>query len=242
VKIGALNLGEDAMNSMATSEDGAGGLGGGESGAAIGGAGGSGGGGGSGSGEGQDEGGSRNPFRFQKGHKLATSDMQVRSLVFQKSIAETNAEIDRIVRITRWGRNGGNPSQSLINAAHGWGMLSFAQAEYYFDGTGVGRDDAFCNPKNPRDWLWYIGWTARLRRFRLNWTGHDENGNEVDADGDSESKGDDVQGTFDFAKSDLINQLMPGGQSADGTNPACVGADCNKAKENMNLFQNLFLH
>ena len=35
-------------------------------------------------------------------------------------------------------------------------MRTFAQAEYYYDGD------------EPReDWLWHMGWKARLRRFRL---------------------------------------------------------------------------
>ncbi len=44
---------------------------------------------------------------------------------------------------------------SIANTA---GHLSFAQAEFYYDGPGQG---------DRKQWLWNMGWTARMRRVRL---------------------------------------------------------------------------
>jgi len=100
------------------------------------------------------------PFRFIKGHRLGTSDMQVRAVALGTKLSDTDledetpttgspeqikAQIDaeakaresvhrqalRVIGITRWGR--GSDSNTLSKASEIWGRFSVAQAEYYFD-------------------------------------------------------------------------------------------------------------
>jgi hypothetical protein len=184
------------------------------------------------------DGGNRNPFRFEKGHMLGTSDMQIRSLVIGQSIRDTTPtqNSDRVVESARWDYPESGQA-NFLNTARQWGRLTTAQAEYYFDGTGL-KQDNFANLNKQRDWMWVMGWTARLRRFRLSFKGTDANGNEIDADGPSK------KGDSDENKSEAQNlsdhgmlQNLTSGSAACGSN-----SDCQSNAGLMQTLDSLFLH
>lgn len=179
----------------------------------------------------------KNPFRFEEGHLLGTSDMQIRSLVLGNSIRNTTPteDSDRVVAMTRWQTRGEDTSQ-FLNTAREWGRLSVAQAEYYFDGRRF-TADAFADPGNRRDWLWYMGWTARMRRFRLNWEGTRANGETVNADGESQRRDDDQDLLRDFGGAGA-DQLQPGQAACSGP----MESMCRDSESLMQRFDNLFLH
>jgi hypothetical protein len=57
------------------------------------------------------------------------------------------------VGVASWGREDAvETHQDMQVLSH----FSFAQAEFYFDGDET----------DPKEWLWHMSWTARLRRFR----------------------------------------------------------------------------
>ncbi|MFW2389068.1 MAG: hypothetical protein ACN4G0_12075 [Polyangiales bacterium] len=60
---------------------------------------------------------------------------------------------ERGIRIAQGGAGEG---RNAIHRAHTVGRLSFAQAEYYFDGA-----------EHKAEWLWKQRWRSRLRRFRI---------------------------------------------------------------------------
>jgi hypothetical protein len=100
------------------------------------------------------------PFRFIKGHRLGTSDMQIRAVSLGTKLSDTDLEDEtppagspeeiqaqieaeakaresvhrqalRVIGITRWGR--GSDSNTLSKASEIWGRFAVAQAEYYFN-------------------------------------------------------------------------------------------------------------
>jgi hypothetical protein len=123
-----------------------------------------------------------------------------------------------------------------------------AQAEYYFDGRAPLEDEPFARLGTPRDWLWVQGWSARLRRFRLNYDGHDRDGNTVNAD--NEKAGSD-QGNesviSDMGAGDLLNDLQTEATdgvagTACGVAPDGLESVCEDSDSNMRLFDNLIVH
>ncbi|MEY4513568.1 MAG: hypothetical protein RLZZ450_5690 [Pseudomonadota bacterium] len=216
--------------------------------------------------DGSDSDGSNDmvPFRFEKKHKLGTSDMQIRSLVMSKSLDDAkivrNTEGDenahehaqRVVEITKWGSDD-NGLAKLRDASQLYGRFAIAQAEYYFDVDAHGgeaapfalwshKDDE--NKTNgSRDYLWYMGWTARMRRFRLKFG---------DADGESESGADSSNNSNltqnfggDMAKDALAGGGQKSGKDVSNSGPEipCLGIDvCEQIKPLMSSFDALFLH
>ena len=59
----------------------------------------------------------------------------------------------RGVAIARGGRHNGRSTSARLADL---GQLSFAQAEYFFDGT-----------EKKSHWMWRMKWRGRLRRFRM---------------------------------------------------------------------------
>jgi hypothetical protein len=204
------------------------------------------------------------PFRFEKKHKLGTSDMQIRSLVMSKALDDAkivrNTDGDenahehaqRVVEISKWG-DPDDGLHKLRDASQIYGRFAIAQAEYYFDVDAHGgeaapfalwshKDDENKN-NGSRDYLWYMGWTARMRRFRLKFG---------DADGDSES-GADSKNNSDLAANfggDLAKDALGGGGqksggdvSKNGPDIPCLGIDvCEQVKPLLSSFDALFLH
>jgi hypothetical protein len=187
----------------------------------------------------------KNPFRFEKGHMLGTSDMQIRALVIGDAITETRPtqNSDNVVENTRWLPPGqeGQQAGGFLGTVRDWGRLTTAQAEYYFDPRGLNSDDPFADLNKQRDWLWVMGWSARLRRFRMSFDGTDADGNAINADGPSR-KGD-SEDDKGLAQELSDNEMF---ESLSGDGPACErssdAADCNENASLLSRFDKLFLH
>jgi hypothetical protein len=202
-------------------------------------------GGGDGGGGGSTDNSNKNPFRFEKGHMLGTSDMQIRALVIGNAITETapTQQSDRVVGDTRWlpEAQENNNAGGFLGNVRDWGRLTTALAEYYFDPRGLNSDDPFANLNKQRDWLWVMGWSARLRRFRMSFDGTDANGNAVNADGPSR------KGDSEDDKS-MAQELSDNGmfEALSGNGPACDRSrdpgDCQDNAGLLSRFDKLFLH
>jgi hypothetical protein len=86
-------------------------------------------------------------------------------------------DLDRLKRfepgvaLATWGR-GASAEGTLQGWASELGQFSFAQAEYYFAGGGAPASKADYQ-KWKDDWLWTMGWKARLRRIHFDRDGSD---------------------------------------------------------------------
>lgn len=268
------NVGEDWKDIKLEQGDpgfgGAGALGGGEGASTMGGEQ-SGAGAGQSGEQGQQGGGeddSMNPFRFEKGHKLGFSDMQIRSFVIGRALdadelngkgeapeegATAHTHAKRVVEMTKW-RATGDELTGLADASEVWGRFAVAQAEYYFDVSATKDDFAdWSGEDGERDYLWYMGWTARMRRFRLSWKVDGKS-----ADGDSEESGGGGGGGGGDKMSSPANMAlidMFGGDSSQqmgltelqesGPSVLCAGegeADCESLSSQLLSFDSLFLH
>lgn len=108
------------------------------------------------------------PFQLQEGSWLGGPDFQIRSA----ALGPGDGDDERPgVRLASWGRDGGSRGESLGRVFEAAGRLGLGQAEFYFDWTGltgipdVERQTADSNIN--KEWLWYMGWSARMRPFRL---------------------------------------------------------------------------
>ncbi len=91
----------------------------------------------------------RTPKMLEKGITLGAEDFQIRGLAVRSSEA---LQAGRVVRLALWNKpDPGDPLARLRPLAD----FGFAQAEYFHDGT------------DPNEWMWDMGWRARLVRFRL---------------------------------------------------------------------------
>ncbi len=88
--------------------------------------------------------------KVKDGLEMGDEDFQVRAFMIGDPPFEQN---EAGVAVANWGRTEGGGVYHLLNNL---GRVSFAQAEFYFDGTSD-RDE----------WMWNMKWKARLRRFRL---------------------------------------------------------------------------
>ncbi len=123
-----------------------------------------------------DEGSGRESVRCGTGRKARVPQEMLEGMeqhgaegfqVRAVALGEKLADADEGVRIARWVITN-SPDDELRTAEDPWDIeasknvaglasrLSFAQAEYYYDG-----------PESSEDWLWHMSWRARLRRFRL---------------------------------------------------------------------------
>ena len=92
----------------------------------------------------------KSPKRVESAADLGDANFQVRSLILG---TVPTGLADRIVELPSLKQaHTDNP----LSALEPLGKLSFAQAEYYYDGS-ESRDQ----------WMWNMKWRARLRRFRL---------------------------------------------------------------------------
>jgi len=100
-------------------------------------------------------------FRLEKDLYLGGSDFQLRGLVV--AMDGPSNETEKAVRVVYWGKEAENQTpQALVDAVRVGARLGFAQAEYYFDWSGIAGAD------EPGEWMWNMGWRARLRPFRMN--------------------------------------------------------------------------
>jgi len=179
---------------------------------------------------------SQDPFRFEEGLLLGTSDMQVRALI--KGIGPP-ARADRRVQAASWNRRG-RAMTTFLEQARAWGMLSVAQAEYYYEPARPNDDGSITIPDEDGmpgrgEWMWNMNWTARMRRFRFN---QDPNSDDQRANGDSVSGAGSGpnQSILSNVGGDLTSQLNVG----ELTCPQ--GEDCDQATSFVDKFGDLFLH
>jgi hypothetical protein len=170
-----------------------------------------------------NSGGDTSPFRLEKGMMLGASDFQLRSVVMGKQLPSA---AQRVVAMAWWGGPRGEEVSSaggaFVSLASGLGRIGLAQAEYYFDWTGLG-DDAPKNQKKPADiteWMWNMAWRARLRPFRLD---HDTADPE---EGGSGGKGPQAGGKGGGGAQALDCKSLPKG----------AGGFCGDAQEALKLF------
>lgn len=104
------------------------------------------------------------PFRLQSDLELGGSDFQLRAVVFDHALLSGGPppdDAERFIELPVPGnrrRHDDSPDRKMQYA----GGIAVAQAEYYFDWTGIsGASDR-------SEWMWNMGWRARLRPFRFN--------------------------------------------------------------------------
>jgi hypothetical protein len=219
----------------------------------------------------EDGGNDMVPFRFEEKHKLGTSDMQIRSLVISHPLdaddltrgtggdgENAHEHAKRVVEITKWG-HADDGLDTLRKAADVYGRFAVAQAEYYFDVDAAGgeaspfalwshKDDE--NEKNgSRDYLWYMGWTARMRRFRLSF---DRGGKSADGASQSNpggSNNDKLMSRFGGQDgqdlSDAAGKKSGPELSSSGPDIPCIGpfkSICEEIAPLVQSYDALFLH
>lgn len=116
-------------------------------------------------------GGETSPFRMEKGKMLGASDFQLRAVVIGKKPPRKAQEI---VALAWWGGPRGNDIDgaggAFVSMGSKLGRIGLAQAEYYFDWSGLGEPRPTSQTKRAdvTEWMWNMAWRARLRPFRLN--------------------------------------------------------------------------
>lgn len=207
-----------------------------------------------------------NPFRFEKDHKLGFSDMQIRSLVFGRALDDTklnkgksgpnegetaHSHAKRTVELSKWQVGDADVLTGLTTASELWGRIAVAQAEYFFD-VSQPEDEKFAKwhrEGGERDYLWYMGWTARMRRFRLSWEvdgksadGEREGGKDRKKEQDNNKLISAIGGSV-FKGTDMTDMKSPDELSKSGPEVSCLGiAICDQLKGQMTSFDTLFLH
>jgi len=97
-----------------------------------------------------NQGDDKAPKKLEDGAKLGDENFQLRSLIVGKFPSDI---ADPIVKLSLWKQNQpGNPLGSL----EALGRISFAQAEYFYEGT-----------ESSEEYMWNMKWRARLVRFRI---------------------------------------------------------------------------
>jgi hypothetical protein len=100
---------------------------------------------------------SKVPQDMIKSAELGEEDFQLRAVVFG-SLPVTAPE--RVLEAATWRANDGSQAPAFWSAARDLGVLSFAQAEYFYAVEHPEEDER-------ESYLWSMRWQARLRRFRL---------------------------------------------------------------------------
>jgi hypothetical protein len=91
------------------------------------------------------------PKRVARGLELGDEPFQLRAVVVA---ADADEGLARALRVPLWGHDA--PPLAIADRIARFGSFSFAQAEYYYDGS-TERDA----------WMWTMRWKARLRVFRM---------------------------------------------------------------------------
>jgi hypothetical protein len=102
------------------------------------------------------------PFKLESGVYLGGSDFQVRAVV----VGEVPELAEGVLAMARWGQE--QPDDDASKALTALGRVAFGQAEYFFDWSELGGDlDDQTDDGDRTEWLWNMGWRARLRPFRM---------------------------------------------------------------------------
>lgn len=116
-----------------------------------------------------DQGGEQNtsPFRLEEGVWLGGSDFQLRSVIVGKAVPGGR----EVLELATWGEGTGDTgwvAEAAATTAGILGHIGLAQAEYYFDWRGLDPQPSDqLKDEDVTEWLWHMGWRARLRPFRF---------------------------------------------------------------------------
>jgi hypothetical protein len=108
----------------------------------------------------------RVPQVLEHGLELGAESFQLRAVV---GGTPPSALAQRVLEVATWqpmADANAADSSTIARAAQGFGRVSMAQAEYFFDV----RDPEH---EHPEDFMWSMRWKARLKRFRLPERGQD---------------------------------------------------------------------
>jgi hypothetical protein len=114
-------------------------------------------------GEQQDQ--NTKPFQLEAGVYLGGSDFQLRAVV----AAQSRELAEGAVAMASWGQEADATAGELAaRALLPLGQVALSQAEFYFDWSALESDlDDETDEAHRTEWLWNMGWRARLRAFRL---------------------------------------------------------------------------
>lgn len=102
------------------------------------------------------------PFRLEQDVYLGGSDFQLRAVV----LASLPKGAREAVGLARWGE--GLKDFGVATGLRQLGRIALSQAEFYFDWSGIDPSlDDETDQHDRTEWLWHMGWRARLRPFRL---------------------------------------------------------------------------
>ncbi len=137
-----------------------------------------------------DEDGGQNtyPFRLEEGVWLGGSDFQLRSVIVGTTVPSEREALE----LATWGEGTGDSGLSAEVAAKTariLGRVGLSQAEYYFDWRGLDPQPSDqLKDEDVTEWLWHMGWRARLRPFRFQQSTADGPRRERESGPDAEQK------------------------------------------------------
>jgi hypothetical protein len=109
-------------------------------------------------------------FRLEKDVYLGGSDFQLRTVVYDGDVPEG---AQGVVEMATWGAPADDGAlettgSGLAKGFQAMGRVALGQAEYYFDWTGIDDElDDETDEGDRTEWMWNLGWRARLRPFRF---------------------------------------------------------------------------
>ena len=170
-----------------------------------------------GGGEGQG-GQNMNPFKLEDGVYLGGSDFQLRSVVYDGDVP---SGAEKAIALAQWGRSTDQGDGEVLGSASAeamaaMGRIAVGQAEYYFDWTGIDDDlDDQTDDGDRTEWLWNLGWRARMRPFRVRQS-------VADGERSSEQSGPDAEQQVFLPEA--AKSQVPGTLDCDGLGEGCHGA------------------
>lgn len=118
------------------------------------------------------------PLKVKDDVVLGGAGLQVRGVVLGEAPSEQHLALTtRLV---------GGPKRELGALSRFITRLAVAQAEYYFDDSKLGGSDDKPLPRS--EWLWNMGWTARLRPLRLSEVEADDSSDDDGGEGDGRQR------------------------------------------------------
>jgi hypothetical protein len=174
-----------------------------------------------------EQGGGQNisPFRLQKDVYLGGSDFQLRTVVYDGDVP---GSAEGVVKMAEWGEPTDDgmletTGSALAKSFQAMGRVALGQAEYYFDWTGIDAElDDETDEGDRTEWLWNMGWRARMRPFRFRHS-------VADAERDGE------QQELDSEQSALMPEEAKA-QQVDQLDCTALGGGCDQAQQVIDVF------
>ncbi len=163
------------------------------------------------------------PFRLEKGVWLGGSDFQLRAVVIGGALPTAG---ENVIKIATWSQVRKDDAATKVadaaDVAASTGRVALAQAEYYFDWTGLDPQPSDqLKDADVAEWLWHMGWRARLRPFRFNHSKADGPRPNEEAGPDAEQQ---------ELMPDAAKQLKPGELDCK------AGDGCDEAQQVIDVF------